>query len=86
MSGNASFTCYSPCAADPSSVVWFDVWRDSKPWRLFIVDMGFRLSYVHLTCDFGLSKGEQEYMFSWPEEYRKYAPLVLPCKVDRWDP
>lgn len=86
MSGLASFTCYNPCATDPSSLVWFDVWKDGKPWRVFLADMGFRLSHVELTCDFGQSKGERMPMPSWPEELRPYAPLALPCKVQRWDP
>lgn len=86
MSGRASFTCSQPCAADPTSVVWFDVWKDGKPWRAFEADKGFNLSYVYLVCDFGLSKNERMPVPSWPDELQKYAPLSLPCKVQRWEP
>ncbi len=86
MSGLPSFTCYNPCAADPASVVWFDAWKDGKPWRMFEINMGFHLSHAYLTCDFGRSKGERMPMPSWPDELLQYAPLALPCKVQRWDP
>lgn len=86
MSGSATFTCYNPCAADPTSVVWFDIWKGGKPWRLFVADKGFHLSHVYLVCDFSESKGERVPMPAWPDELQRYAPLALQCKVQRWDP
>lgn len=80
MSGLASFTCYNPCARDPSSLVWFDVWKEGRPWRVFLADMGFHLSHVELTCDFGQSKGERMPMPSCPRNCANMLPWPFPTR------
>ena len=41
MSGEKSFTCRNPCAADPHSDVWFDVRIDGRTYRAHEMERGF---------------------------------------------
>lgn len=80
--GQPTFTCYTPCAKDPSSLVWFDVSFEGKRWRAYLIEFGI-LKNAELVCH--LDKGSRRAnMPRWPKELLEYAPQELSCEVKQW--